>query len=132
MRLIRALSLAVVLFGASTPVGAEDFVCTSPGGCEARITRGGKLTSTTFRKGDMVSTEAGWVVSTEDGWKKVKTRDDGTKEAPPPPQHHPWWWPIPCAWAGCHFTVAPFPLGGVHSLVGPLGPIPHQIALIGR
>ena len=28
-----------------------------------------------FRKGDLVSTEAGWVVSTDDGWVKVRTKE---------------------------------------------------------
>jgi len=124
MKKFLMLFLAPLLFSSS--LWAQDFVCTSPSGCEARLTEGGRMTSTTFRKGDIVSKEAGWIISTRDGWKKIKTRDDGAKPAPPIPKSHPWWYPIPCGLAGCHFVAGPF-----GPRLGYIGPIPPQIALIG-
>lgn len=54
-------------------VHAEDYQCTNDAGCTARITEDGELQDVSFRKGDIVSTEAGWVVSPDDGWEKVRT-----------------------------------------------------------
>ena len=64
---------AALLVLAAAPSFAEDYQCTSDDGCTARITEDGEVQEVVFRKGDMVSTEAGWVVSTDDGWHKVKT-----------------------------------------------------------
>lgn len=52
----------------------EDYQCGDDAGCVARITEDGELQEVLFRKGDMVSTDAGWSVSTDDGWVKVLTR----------------------------------------------------------
>ena len=49
---------------------AEDYQCGDPV-CVARITEDGVVNDVYFRKGDMVSTDAGWSVSTDDGWVKV-------------------------------------------------------------
>lgn len=54
-------------------VHAEDYQCNNDAGCTARITEDGELQDVSFRKGDIVSTEAGWVVSPDDGWEKVRT-----------------------------------------------------------
>jgi hypothetical protein len=54
-------------------VHAEEYQCNNDAGCTARITEDGELQEVSFRKGDIVSTEAGWVVSSDDGWVKVKT-----------------------------------------------------------
>lgn len=57
---------------------AEDYQCTSDAGCTARITEDGELLDVSFRKGDIVSTDAGWVVSPDDGWEKVRTNTRAT------------------------------------------------------
>jgi hypothetical protein len=51
---------------------AEDFKCTDEAGCDARITVDGEIETVTFRKGDLVSTEAGWTVTSDEGWLKIK------------------------------------------------------------
>ncbi len=63
--------LALLLMSAAA--FAEDYQCGNDAGCPARITEDGVLNEVMFRKGDMVSTDAGWSVSTDDGWVKVKT-----------------------------------------------------------
>lgn len=75
--IVRSLAVAGFVLAAVIPMYAEDYQCTDDSGCTARITEDGELTEVTFRKGDLVSTEAGWVVSTEDGWVKVKTKSRG-------------------------------------------------------
>lgn len=71
--MVRPLVAALLVLLAAGPSYAEDYQCTDDDGCTARITEDGELQEVVFRKGDMVSTEAGWVVSTDDGWVKVKT-----------------------------------------------------------
>jgi len=67
--------LAVVLLtAAGLPTHAEDYQCTNSAGCVGRIEEDGELTEVVFRKGDLVSTEAGWIVSPDDGWVKVRTK----------------------------------------------------------
>lgn len=68
---MKKLLLSLVLL--AVPALAEDYQCGSDAGCEARIVEDGELHEVMFRKGDMVSTDAGWSVSTDDGWVKVKT-----------------------------------------------------------
>ena len=71
MRAMAALlALAVIARG-------EDYQCGSDAGCKAQIAEDGELREETFRKGDMVSTDAEWIVSTDDGWVKVKTNGGG-------------------------------------------------------
>jgi hypothetical protein len=72
--LVRWFPTALFVLVAAIPSRAEDYQCTDDAGCTARITEDGELQEVTFRKGDLVSTEAGWVVSTDDGWAKVKTQ----------------------------------------------------------
>ncbi|MEQ1891818.1 MAG: hypothetical protein ABL998_04685 [Planctomycetota bacterium] len=72
----RVLAAVLVLF-AGLPSHAEDYQCGDDAGCTARITEDGELQEVTFRKGDMVSTDAGWTVSTDAGWVKVKTSGRG-------------------------------------------------------
>lgn len=72
VRLVPAVGLVLAL---GFPAQAEDYQCTDDAGCTARITEDGEVQEVSFRKGDLVSTEAGWVVSTDDGWVKVKTKD---------------------------------------------------------
>lgn len=81
MRLLLAALTAVLL---SLAYSAEDYQCGADAGCVGRITEDGELHEVTFRKGDMVSTDANWTVSTDDGWVKVKThgRGGGTRGIP--------------------------------------------------
>ena len=74
----RSVSAALLVMAAGQPSHAEDYQCTDDAGCSARITEDGELQEVVFRKGDLVSTEAGWVVSTDDGWVKVRTKDHAT------------------------------------------------------
>jgi hypothetical protein len=64
-----ALLAAALALGSLTR--AEDYQCGDPV-CVARITEDGVVNDVYFRKGDMVSTDAGWSVSTDDGWVKIK------------------------------------------------------------
>ena len=77
------MSLMAALCLAAPPL-AEDYQCGSDAGCVARHTVDGELEEVTFRKGDMVSTDALWTVSTDDGWVKVKTgpRIGGNRKRP--------------------------------------------------
>lgn len=81
---MKLLMFAVALMGLASAVNAEDFQCVNDAGCTARITRDGEVVEESFRKWDMVSTEAGWVVQLDDGWEKVKTRDRAPNSPPPP------------------------------------------------
>ena len=71
---VRLVSTAVFALAAGLLVHAEDYKCTDDAGCSARINEDGELQEVTFRKGDLVSTEAGWIVSQDDGWVKVKPK----------------------------------------------------------
>jgi hypothetical protein len=66
-----ALTVLVLMAAAGAPSEAQDYQCKNAGGCVARKSKNGKLSSVKFRKGDLVSTEDGWVVDPDDGWKKV-------------------------------------------------------------
>jgi len=61
----------LALAALALPLVAEDYQCGDPV-CVARITEDGVVNDVYFRKGDMVSTDAGWSVSTDDGWVKIK------------------------------------------------------------
>lgn len=71
VRLVPAVWLVLTV---GFPVQAEDHQCNESAGCSARITEDGIVSEVTFRKGDLISTEAGWIVSPDDGWVKVKTK----------------------------------------------------------
>ena len=71
----RLVPAALLAMAVAFPASAEDYQCGEDAGCTARITEDGELQEVVFRKGDLVSTEAGWVDSTDDGWVKVKTKD---------------------------------------------------------
>lgn len=73
----RLVPTALLVLAAGFPARAEDYQCGDDAGCTARVTEDGELQEVVFRKGDLVSTEAGWVVSPDDGWVKVKTKDKG-------------------------------------------------------
>ena len=78
VRLVRSAMLAgLVIPAMGIAAHGEDYKCTEEAGCTARITEDGEVQEVSFRKGDLVSTEAGWVVSTDDGWVKVKNKGQG-------------------------------------------------------
>lgn len=72
--MVRLVPAAWILLAVGLPTWAEDYQCNEDAGCSARITEDGVVQEVTFRKGDLVSTESGWVVSPDDGWVKVKTK----------------------------------------------------------
>lgn len=82
---MKILMVAMALFGLAAAADAEDYECKSDDGCTARITVDGVVEEHAFRKGDIVSTEAGWVVMSGCGWVKLKTKDYAPN-TPPRPQ----------------------------------------------
>ncbi|MAB79433.1 MAG: hypothetical protein CMJ89_08775 [Planctomycetes bacterium] len=72
MNILRKRSL-VFLLALAAPSFAEDYQCKNSGGCDASITVDGELQEVSFRKGDIVSTDAGWIVHPDDGWEKVRS-----------------------------------------------------------
>ena len=70
----RSFATAFLVVAAGISAYAEDYQCDDDAGCSARINEDGELREVVFRKGDLVSTEAGWVVSPDDGWVKVRTK----------------------------------------------------------
>jgi hypothetical protein len=71
----RVLSAVFLLMTAAVSLHAEDYMCRNGAGCTASIVEDGSLQQVVFRRGDIVSTEAGWIVSPEDGWVKVRAKD---------------------------------------------------------
>lgn len=69
-RLLEVLLLSLTALS----VSAEDYQCIQAAGCPARGEEDGQVFEVLFRKGDIISTEAGWLVSPSDGWAKVRTR----------------------------------------------------------
>ena len=67
-----ALFLIAMFLG--LPAQAHDFQCRNTAGCVARRPVNGQLETFNFRKGDLVSTDDGWIVDTDDGWKKVRSK----------------------------------------------------------
>ena len=74
MNSLRKRSL-VFLIALAVPTLAEDYQCKNSGGCDASITVDGELQEMSFRKGDIVNTDAGWVVHPDDGWEKVRSNE---------------------------------------------------------
>jgi len=70
---MRRLILAALALLCPT-ASAEEYQCKNASGCSAEIAVDGEMETTNFRKGDIVSTEAGWFVSTDDGWEKIRTK----------------------------------------------------------
>ena len=71
----RPFTTAVLILAFGYYSNAQDYQCDDDAGCTASINEDGELEEVVFRKGDLVSTEAGWVVSSDDGWVKVKTKN---------------------------------------------------------
>lgn len=53
----------------------QDYECSQEEGCDATRNVDGELVTESFRKHDIISTEAGWVISSGEGWVKLKTSD---------------------------------------------------------
>ena len=71
----RTLSVIALTALAAPTSLAGDYECTQPAGCIARKAVNGKLVSTKFHQGDLISTKDGWIVNTDDGWDKVKSKN---------------------------------------------------------
>ena len=65
---------------AALPLSAEDYQCQRAAGCVAQIPCDGELSEIAFRKGDIVSTDDGWIVSLADGWSKVRSKRGQTTD----------------------------------------------------
>lgn len=76
--------IALNLLALINLINSEEFQCKNEAGCTARITENGEVQEVSFRKNDIVSTEAGWVVSPDDGWEKIKTKDRAPNIPPSP------------------------------------------------
>ncbi len=73
--------LAIALVAFSLAPSAEVYQCREVTGCVATInTDDGKQKKVIFRKGDIVSTDAGWIVSTDDGWVRLRSKRGGSGE----------------------------------------------------
>ena len=68
--------LAVPLALATSTAFAEDYQCRDNDGCAATISTGGVQRVVNFRKGDVVSTDSGWVIAPDDGWAKIRSRKE--------------------------------------------------------
>ena len=55
------------------PIQAQNYRCKDVSGCLAQIPENGQLKTVLFRKGDIISTEEGWVINPTNGWAKVKS-----------------------------------------------------------
>ncbi len=68
--------IAVAFLAAAAPTSSADiYQCEEITGCVATInTDDGQQKKVMFRKGDVVSTSAGWVASTDDGWVRLRSR----------------------------------------------------------
>jgi len=93
---IVGLTIIALLWFCAYP-RAEIYQCRDVNGCRATINDDlGNQKSVQFRKGDVVSTDAGWVVSTDDGWYRLRSR----RGSYTPHRGNPWytWW---CWWETC-------------------------------
>ena len=73
---MKAHSIFLCLALLASAAAAEDYQCRWAHGCSAEITQNGETSEVIFNKGDIVNTDAGWVVSSSDGWAKI--RHDGS------------------------------------------------------
>jgi len=73
MRITLPRVICAALFATATAwsASAETYQCENAGGCLATITTRGVQREVTFRKGDIVDTDSGWVVDLDQGWKEV-------------------------------------------------------------
>ena len=69
-----ALGPLFALVAAALSVSAEEYLCENVDGCRAVTETPDGREETVFRRGDIVSTDDGWVVDPGDGWTEL---DDG-------------------------------------------------------
>ena len=62
-----SLWLTLLLLAGST-IQADDYVCSDPDGCSAFTGGEGEIREFSFREGDLISTEGGWIIRDGDGW----------------------------------------------------------------
>ena len=70
-RILAVLGIASIT---ALPFLAEDYQCRRATGCPASISEDGELIEVRFRKGDLVSTDDGWIVNPDDGWVKIRAK----------------------------------------------------------
>jgi hypothetical protein len=69
---LRTKIIGLILWTAfCVTIHAANYVCDNPQGCQAKRFEDGVQIDQKFRYGDMVSTEAGWVVHSVDGWNEI-------------------------------------------------------------
>jgi hypothetical protein len=73
--LAHALSVIALVAAAASPAIAQDYQCKQAAGCTAQKPSNGSLKRVKFKKGDLISTDDGWVVNPDDGWKKVRSKN---------------------------------------------------------
>lgn len=90
LKLLMGFVALVLLATFSMPLWAADYQCRPttplPGECTAQISRNGKLVTVSFRKGDIISTEDGWIVAgpydpdePDIAWARMKSRVGSTQ-----------------------------------------------------
>jgi len=72
--LARILAVIGLVSITAVPFFAEDYQCRRPAGCSASISEDGELLEVSFRKGDLVSTDDGWIVNPDNGWVKIRSK----------------------------------------------------------
>ena len=63
----------VAIFAPASQAGGN-YRCKQPAGCFATKTSNGKVTTTKFREGDLISTKNGWTVNPTEGWERQRLR----------------------------------------------------------
>ena len=72
---VPSVIVAAFLAATASTSSADIYQCEKITGCVATInTKDGQQKQVTFRKGDVISTGAGWVASTSDGWVRLRSR----------------------------------------------------------
>jgi hypothetical protein len=72
----RAIPVALLLAATALTAVAEEYQCRTAGGCTATMGGGDNPRTVRFRRGDLVSTDDGWIVNPGDGWVKIYRRTD--------------------------------------------------------
>lgn len=74
---------ALLFFAGAAPVGAQNYKCQDASGCVATIYQDGASRKVMFRKGDLITTAAGWIIDPQDGWVAVPNGGGGSKQSLP-------------------------------------------------
>jgi len=77
IRITRAISVAILTVATGWTSSAQNYQCQNIGGCSASIDTGGVSKVVSFRKGDLIDTDSGWVINPKEGWSKVMEIDRG-------------------------------------------------------